>query len=79
MVPATTVAPGPYLLEEWGRPHFDVAASQTYLISHVCHLFRQPSDRLRWGSEPSTDCCSAKGGQRSLVCSVRLGLEIDGP
>lgn len=39
MVPATTVAQEPYLLEERGKTSlFDVAASQTYLISPVCHL-----------------------------------------
>lgn len=63
MVPATTVAQGPYLLREPGRPACDVAVSQTYLILHVCHLFCQPSDGLRWGSEPSSDAALQRRGQ----------------
>lgn len=71
MVPATTVAQGPYLLREPGRPACDVAVSQTYLILHVCHLFCQPSDGLRWGSEPSSDAARSCQLEISAVLAVR--------
>lgn len=41
---ATAVAQGlPHWLKERGTSPFDVAASQDYLVFHVCHLSCQPS------------------------------------